>query len=438
MDLFVQSTPIVSKKKRRYHFHAFLADVHDRIVKLRRQDLSQFGRNFHVDTRLSHNPIHRVGLELSNELALLCLDEFQGTFGWNIVKESTAHPRIGRPHRWKSSLIAAQSVGYNTFCLLVPVTDVADAMILSQLFTTLFSRGTMLVATSNRPPHDLYEGGLNREYFLPFIDLLQRHCLVHDMQSSIDYRTSMMMKASAANLNGGARSSYFLVQDDNKDGTAVRNEMDRIVEELRGGHPGTVAWLPLGASASSSSRTLRLPSVDEARRVSRFDFADLCRTSLGASDYRALAYAVTCVAIDHVPFLSTRQHDEARRFITLIDELYEARTPFLCTAAAPPQQLFLRPPARSAASGVPTTSPPSTLDPDTVAVDQATQGDPTVGALASVRELAFAFERAASRLQEMTSPMWWDKYFHNSSHQLRRDQSEPAAPVRPSRGDPVT
>ena len=106
-------------KKRRVHFHAFMHDVHNRIHQLKQQDLAQYGRNFHIDTRESHNPIHRVGRQLAEETSLLCLDEFQ-------------------------------------------VTDVADALILSQLFSALFALGTVVVATSNRPPQDLYEGGVNR------------------------------------------------------------------------------------------------------------------------------------------------------------------------------------------------------------------------------------------------------------------------------------
>jgi predicted ATPase len=117
MDTFYELSPL--SKKQRIHFHAFMQNVHERIHALKQQDLVMYGRNFHVDTRESHNAIHRVGKLLATETSLLCLDEFQ-------------------------------------------VTDVADALILSQLFTVLFRLGTVVVATSNRPPRDLYEGGINR------------------------------------------------------------------------------------------------------------------------------------------------------------------------------------------------------------------------------------------------------------------------------------
>ena len=117
MDNFFQLVPV--QKKRRCHFHAFMAEVHDRIHQLKQDDLAKFGRNFHIDTDEYRNPIHRVGRQIAGETALLCFDEFQ-------------------------------------------VTDVADALILSQLFSVLFALGTVVVSTSNRPPLDLYEGGVNR------------------------------------------------------------------------------------------------------------------------------------------------------------------------------------------------------------------------------------------------------------------------------------
>lgn len=117
MDTFFQLVPVA--RKRRCHFHAFMSDVHDRIHRLKQQDLLLNGRNFHIDTNEYRNPIHRVGRQIAGETALLCFDEFQ-------------------------------------------VTDVADALILSQLFAVLFALGTVVVSTSNRPPQDLYEGGVNR------------------------------------------------------------------------------------------------------------------------------------------------------------------------------------------------------------------------------------------------------------------------------------
>ena len=117
MDRFFDIVPV--QKKRRCHFHAFMGEVHERIHKLKQEDLARFGRNFHVDTDEYRNPIHRMGRQIAGETSLLCFDEFQ-------------------------------------------CTDVCDALILSQLFSVLFTLGTVVVATSNRPPKDLYEGGVNR------------------------------------------------------------------------------------------------------------------------------------------------------------------------------------------------------------------------------------------------------------------------------------
>ena len=154
MNMFFNSSPF---KKRRLHFHSLLQEIHSRIFELNKQILQKHGRSFHVDTSKNRNPIIQIAQQLSTEVALLCIDEFQ-------------------------------------------VTDVADAMILSQLFGELWRHGVVVVATSNRPPHDLYEDGLNRSYFLPFIDLLEKHCLVlqlgacsddlrrQNIEESIDYR----------------------------------------------------------------------------------------------------------------------------------------------------------------------------------------------------------------------------------------------------------
>jgi predicted ATPase len=257
-------------------------------------------------------------------------------------------------------------------------------MILSLLFSTLFSSGVVLVATSNRPPEALYEDGLNRSYFLPFIDDLKRHCVVHDMGSSTDYRL-LNAAADAASLGAGMYPSFYNVTEESE-------AVDSIVQSLRRGMPGR----PRSLSVPLSSRRIRVPSVDDMDRVGRFGCADLCDQPLGAADFRAVATSFDCVAIDSIPVLSTRRHNVARRFITLVDELYEARTPLLCSAAAPPSRLLQVPSARC----------------DNEA---DIMGDDGGSALASVRELSFAFRRASSRLEEMTSRSWWDKYFPKPS-----------------------
>jgi protein AFG1 len=350
MDSFFDLSAV--QHKRRYHFHAFLAEVHNRIHLLKQQDLQRFGRNFSVDTNEYHNPIHRVGRQIAGEISLLCFDEFQ-------------------------------------------VTDVADAVILSQLFSVLFALGTVVVATSNRPPNDLYEGGLNRSYFLPFIDFLCRHCLIHDMASTVDYR-----RVTSSNIE----SLFFTADPGNTGGerTVSPEQLDALVEDVRDGAESTTMELSLG-----HRRSLRLTDADSAGRLVRLSFTELCDHELGASDYRKLAQQFQMVVMEDIPLFDTEAHNRARRFITLIDELYEAKCALICVtsdaSACEPSFLFPR--------AIKSVASEEEGDRDVaLGIDQATtNGGLAVGALASVRELAFAFERAASRLTEMTSRAWWDR-----------------------------
>ncbi|CAJ1962431.1 unnamed protein product [Cylindrotheca closterium] len=370
-----------NSKKKRYHFHEFLAQVHQRIHQLKQQDLKEHGRNFAIDTSVSNNPIVKVGLEWSEQVSLLCLDEFQ-------------------------------------------VTDIADALILSQLFGVLFRHGTVVVATSNRPPQDLYEGGLNRNYFLPFIDLLQHHCITHAIASPIDYRKVL-----------SDRTSFFLTKgrDEEEDPqTAVDVMLQALVAESPGEPvvptPMTLAVgfqrkleIPLTYTAKppTSSDDNATNVVASSLKVARFGFDELCDRELGAMDYRAVAHNFEMVILENIPVMDLEGHDVARRFITLIDELYEGDCALLCSTlegadegVTTPMDLF---------SGASETHGPSkeTIQQKQeeedkkkavfMGVDVAQEGGLPVGALASVRELSFAFERSASRMFEMTSRPWWDR-----------------------------
>jgi predicted ATPase len=267
------------------------------------------------------------------------------------------------------------------------VTDIADALILGQLFDTMFRLGTVVVATSNRPPEDLYEGGLHRSYFLPFIDLLQRHCIVHEMGSNTDYR---VVRAS------GQESLYLTMSSEDT------MELKSIIKHLRK-DASEVLNSPL---AVGLHRNLIVPSADTVRRVAVFDFADLCAVDVGASDYRALSREFDVVCVQNIPVMTLENHNIARRFITLVDELYEAKVPILCSAEAAPDKLFLENVRVNADAN------DERIE---LGIDQAVSGDHSVGALASVRELSFAFRRAASRLREMTSRHLWgdrlDEYY---------------------------
>ena len=345
MDLFhaTSSTP----KKQRYHFHAFMNMVHERIHKLKLEALQTNGRNFSIDTSVEHNPVYQVGRQLSKEMTLLCLDEFQ-------------------------------------------VTDIADALILRLLFSVLWSRGTVVVATSNRPPRDLYQGGINYGYFEPFIDLLEKHCIVCAMENDVDYRSIV--------LGDGQSSFLSLAEHADHDPEQIGRTIDSMIQSLRGEF-GTVRNMELSLG---HNRSLVVPNADREGIVARFDFKSLCQTELGASDYRRLAHAFDVLVIDNIPVLTLLNHDGARRFITLIDEMYEHQTGLICSAeASTPDSLFIHSFSERDTDE---------QDDDNIPegwIDQATRGGHAVGALASVQELGFAFQRAASRLKQMTSPDWW-------------------------------
>lgn len=355
MDTFYQELSRISVGQRnvcrRVHFHTFLADVHKMIYELKQKDLKEKGRNFHVDTSKENNPIVRVAELLADEVKVLCFDEFQ-------------------------------------------VTDVADALILSQLFEVLFARGCVIVATSNRPPEDLYEGGINRGYFLPFIDMLKVYCNVHYMTNKIDYRL--------LSSEGAADNFFFVEKGDQLQETF---ECRAVLNKILDGVKSEEMCLSVGFN-----RQLKIKVADPKKRVCFFSFAELCKNELGASDYNAVARSFRAVIIEGIPKLTLKEHNEARRFITLIDELYEAQSVLSCSAVAPPHNLFEGHCKKGELDEL-VDSDSTELEPgETLGIDVAQSTGRTIGEFASVQELKFAFRRASSRLVEMTSTDWWGKY----------------------------
>lgn len=351
MDIFFKVTPI--ERKKRVHFHSFMQDVHKRIHALKQYNLAQYGRNFTIDTSLEQNPIYNVAIQLSQEITLLCFDEFQ-------------------------------------------VTDVADAMILSQLFQVLFSRGTIIVATTNRPPHTLYENGLNRSYFLPFIDLLYHHCIVHDMNANKDYRR--------LTVNDDEEESYYYYSDD--DNCKIKNRFQAGIYQIIGSN-NMQETMVLDVAFN---RFIKVPyysnciTVNKERmQMTKFHFNELCQQNFGSSEYRAIGRKFKVIAIENIPRLTLQEHDQARRFITLIDELYEAKCIVICssTQASSPDDIFL-----NTNDDTTTVENMETENVGTFGIDVAQSNGMTAGQMASVRELSFAFRRAASRLVEMCSKSW--------------------------------
>ncbi|QLF68663.1 AFG1 family ATPase [Peteryoungia desertarenae] len=264
MDLFFNLAPI--EKKRRAHFHEFMADVHNRI-HVHRQKLKN-GETKQAD------PVPPVAHALRQEAQLLCFDEFT-------------------------------------------VTDIADAMILSRLFTELFSRGSILVATSNVEPVNLYRDGLNRGLFLPFIDLLSRHVEVASLDSPTDYR---MEKSEGLPVYVAPLS------------VETKLKMDMAWNRVTAGLPEASIEIEM------KGRQIEVPKA--AGRAARFAFAELCERPLGASDYLAIAKRFDIVFIENVPHLGPEKRNETKRFIILIDALYDASVRVFISAVAMPEQLL--------------------------------------------------------------------------------------------------
>ncbi|MFZ3034578.1 MAG: cell division protein ZapE [Parvibaculum sp.] len=218
------------------------------------------------------------------------------------------------------------------------VQDIADASILGRLFTQLFKLGVVVVATSNIAPDNLYAGGLNRQRLLPFIELVKHRMDVVHLDSDTDYRLDRMRGLPV----------YYTPADE-----AARAALDaaftRLTDEPHG-EPQTLAL---------KGRAVHVPEA--AHGVARFTFHDLCTKPLGAADYLKIAQVFHTVLIDDVPLMEPERRNEAKRFVTLIDALYEGKTKVILSAAAAPQALY-------------------------------PEGDG-----------AFAFERTVSRLMEMQS-----------------------------------
>ncbi len=197
------------------------------------------------------------------------------------------------------------------------ITDITDAMIVGRLFEMLFAGGVVIVTTSNRPPADLYKDGLNRALFMPFIDLLSTRMQVVALESPTDYRQHRLTGAQV----------YF-----HPAGTA-KGHIDTIWKDLTGGATGEVLRLPV------NGRTVDVPRF--ANGVGRASFWELCAKPLGPADYLAIAGALRVLVLEDIPQLSATNYNEAKRFVTLIDALYEGRVKLIASAAEEPERLYI-------------------------------------------------------------------------------------------------
>jgi cell division protein ZapE len=263
MDLFFGSAS--AAKKRRTHFHEFMADVHERIRAVREQQKSNHGNG---------DAIARVAEAIASETLLLCFDEFI-------------------------------------------VTDIADAMILGRLFEKLFALGVVLVATSNVPPDDLYKDGLNRALFIPFIRLLEERVDVVRLDARTDFRLEKLQDVA----------TWHVPADE-----AARASIDRAWRKLAGPNGGApIELLHLG-------RTIYVPRAGGG--AARFSFRDLCEVPLGASDFVTIARAFHTLVVEDIPVIAAERRNEAKRFILLIDTLYDNAVKLIASAAAEPDQLY--------------------------------------------------------------------------------------------------
>ncbi|HEX6144844.1 MAG TPA: cell division protein ZapE [Geminicoccaceae bacterium] len=259
MNLFFEA--VADVPKRRVHFHAFMLEVHERLNRYRQQKEGA--------------PVEALAEAMADDARLLCFDEFV-------------------------------------------VQNIADAMILGRLFEGLFGAGVVVVATSNFEPDRLYEGGLNRDRFLPFIELLKERVRVVELAGGRDYRR-------------GRLSGAQLFQ--HPWGPAAREALDALFEALAT-RPPEPFELEIGA------RRLAVPAAADG--IARFGFEDLCARPLGSRDYLALTDHFHMLIIDDVPRLTPDKRNEARRFITLIDALYECRVKLAMSLEAPPDELYAR------------------------------------------------------------------------------------------------
>ncbi|WP_457091584.1 cell division protein ZapE [Microvirga sp. P5_D2] len=264
MDLFFEALPV--RRKRRVHFHAFMADVHERI--------HAFRQKLKTGEAKGDDPIAPVAEALAEEAWVLCFDEFT-------------------------------------------VTDIADAMILGRLFTALFAHGVVVIATSNVEPSRLYEGGLNRSLFLPFIDLLQDRMEIVKLESRTDFRLEKL-----------AGSPVFYAPANEHSRTALT----RAFKSLTGRESGKPLTLTV------KGHPVEVPQA--AGGVARFSFEDLCSKPLGASDFLTVAEEFHTVVLENIPVMSFERRNEAKRFIMLIDALYDAHVKLLASADAEATELY--------------------------------------------------------------------------------------------------
>ena len=265
MDLFFADAPVA--KKRRVHFHEFMLEVQARLHS-RREELAARGASPESDT------IVPIAKQIAAETRLLCFDEFQ-------------------------------------------VTNIADAMILGRLFETLFAEGITVIATSNRAPDDLYKNGLQRDRFLPFIELVKQRLEVLELGGAQDYRMGRLRELDLYLTPLGAWAT---------------KKLDDAFRALSNGADGEPRVL------RTQGRDVEVPRA--APGVAMAHFMDWCARPMGAADFLCIADNFHTVIVAEVPKMGPDSRDKAVRFVTMIDTFYEKKVKFICSAAANPNSLY--------------------------------------------------------------------------------------------------
>ncbi|XP_026944871.1 AFG1-like ATPase isoform X1 [Sagmatias obliquidens] len=304
MDMFYAYVEM--KRKKRVHFHGFMLDVHKRIHRLK-QSLPKRKPGFMAK---SYDPIAPIAEEISEEASLLCFDEFQ-------------------------------------------VTDIADAMILKQLFENLFKNGVVVVATSNRPPEDLYKNGLQRANFVPFIAVLKEYCNTVQLDSGIDYRKRELPAA------GELYYLVFSIHISPTSDTSAWCHSGAMMVLKRRYHTAQVklmwrlswisclmSWLRNKMIVLTRPRILKVQGRElrlnkACGTIADCTFEELCERPLGASDYLELSKNFDTVFLRNIPQFTLAKRTQARRFITLIDNFYDFKVRIICSASTPVSSLFL-------------------------------------------------------------------------------------------------
>ena len=269
MDLFYDHCSVNDQQKQHVHFHSFMQEVHGRLHTFRK---AQRLGNINSD----RDSVTALAKIISERAWLLCFDEFH-------------------------------------------VNDIADAMILGRLFKALFEEGIVVITTSNRHPSDLYKDGLQRELFLPFIEMFQKKLMVLELDNGRDYRLERL-----------SQMNVYITPDDDE----ANAKLEKAFQELSVGAEIKSRVL------SINGREVEIPKT--AKGVAFSTFEDLCGKPLGSGDYLVIAERFHTIVMTGIPVMGPENRNEAKRFVTLIDTLYAAKVNFICSAEANPGELYIK------------------------------------------------------------------------------------------------